>query len=162
MNVDLAGRIALVTGGSSGMGAEIARELARSGADVAIVGRDEGRLAEVLAEIEASGRACHSLRADLTAPGAAADVVSRVIGRFGRLDILVNAAGIFRPALIDDATETFAAELAINVQAPYSLTQAALRTSGRSAGPCCSSAPCRAARPSPRRAGTASRRAPSR
>ena len=126
MKVDLAGRIALVTGASSGMGAEIARELARSGADVALVGRDQGRLAEVLEQIEASGRAGHTLQVDLTAPGAATDIVARVIERFGRIDILVNAAGIFRPALIDDAAETFAEELAINVQAPFALTRAAL------------------------------------
>jgi NAD(P)-dependent dehydrogenase (short-subunit alcohol dehydrogenase family) len=126
MSASVEGRAALVTGGSSGMGAEIAKLLARSGAAVAVVGRDETRLEETVAAIGDSGGEAFSIAADLTADEEPVRVVSEAVTRLGRLDMLVNAAGIFRPALIDDAASCFAEEWAINVEVPYELSRLAL------------------------------------
>jgi NAD(P)-dependent dehydrogenase (short-subunit alcohol dehydrogenase family) len=123
---DVSGRTALVTGGSSGMGAEIARLLARCGASVAIVGRDLERLQATLSSLEGGSGEALSIAADLTAAGEPDRVVAETVERFGRLDYLVNAAGIFRPALIGDAAATFAEEWAVNVQAVYEISRAAL------------------------------------
>jgi NAD(P)-dependent dehydrogenase (short-subunit alcohol dehydrogenase family) len=108
------------------MGAEIARRLAEEGAAVSIVGRDEARLTASLDAITSDGAEALAVRADITEADEIQRVVDETIGRFGKLDILVNAAGIFRPALIDDASKTFAEEWRINVVAPYELTRLAL------------------------------------
>jgi NAD(P)-dependent dehydrogenase (short-subunit alcohol dehydrogenase family) len=120
------GRIALVTGGSSGIGAEIARQLAWHGAAVAIVGRDEPRLASSLADLTAAGTEGLAIQADLTSDGEPERAVAETVERFGGLDVLVNAAGVIRPALIEDAAARFAEEWAINVTAPYELTRVAI------------------------------------
>jgi NAD(P)-dependent dehydrogenase (short-subunit alcohol dehydrogenase family) len=119
-------RVALVTGASSGMGAEIARLLAKSGASIAAVGRDRARLDASVARIEAEGAQGLGLQADLTQDGEADRVVSETVERFGNLDILVNAAGIFRPAPATEALSGFDEEWQINVRAPFILTAAAL------------------------------------
>jgi NAD(P)-dependent dehydrogenase (short-subunit alcohol dehydrogenase family) len=120
------GRVALVTGGSSGMGAEIARLLAQGGASVAVVGRDRERLDESVARIEAEGADALGVQADLTVEGEPRRAVDETMQRFGQLDILVNAAGIFRPAPATEALGTFDEEWQINVRAPFALTTAAL------------------------------------
>lgn len=123
-NVD--GRVALVTGGNSGMGAEIAWLLARGGASVAVVGRDRERLEKSVARIEAESADALGIQADLTVAGGPERVVAETVQRFGKLDILVNAAGIFRPAPATEALATFDEEWRINVRAPFALTTAAL------------------------------------
>jgi enoyl-CoA hydratase/carnithine racemase len=92
---DLAGKVALVTGGSRGIGAAVARALAGAGADVAITYLNSGLAAEkVAAEMRAMGVRTRSVRADQADPAAAAAVVRQVADELGRLDILVNNAAV--------------------------------------------------------------------
>lgn len=91
-------RIALVTGGNKGIGLEIARKLAESGAHVLIGSRDETRGAAAIAELAKAGLTAESLPLDLDTPDTIAAAVAAIEARFGRLDILVNNAGIFELA----------------------------------------------------------------
>lgn len=103
-----AGRAAIVTGGSGGIGGEVARRLASQGASVAIHYNANAGPAEALAaEIVAAGSHAVALGGDLAAPAACAALVAGALDAFGRLDILVNAAG----------TSTFEAFGAITVEA---------------------------------------------
>lgn len=89
----LAGRTALVTGASRGIGRAVALGLAASGADVALVARTEAALVEVCTEIEAGGRKAVVLPCDVTDPAAVARMVAAAIERLGQLDVVVNNAG---------------------------------------------------------------------
>jgi NAD(P)-dependent dehydrogenase (short-subunit alcohol dehydrogenase family) len=91
---DLSGRIALVVGGTSGIGRAVALGLADAGADVVSVGRREGLVDEVAGEIERRGRRTLRLSADVNDPEALEGVRSRIAGTLGIVDILVCAAGI--------------------------------------------------------------------
>jgi len=91
----LAGKVALVTGGSRGMGAAIARALADDGADVAIsYAASAERAQAVVRELEAKGARAHAFQADQADAARAAGLVGQVARHFGRLDILVNSAGV--------------------------------------------------------------------
>jgi len=123
----LAGRVALVTGGSSGIGAEIVRRLAAEGADVGFTyhtGKDEAQ--QVAAQVRGLGRRAPTVQADLAEPTAAAAVVAAVMGEFGRLDILVNNAGITHwGALAQTSLEDFDRLVAVDARAPFLMMQAA-------------------------------------
>jgi NAD(P)-dependent dehydrogenase (short-subunit alcohol dehydrogenase family) len=123
----LAGRAALVTGGSRGIGAAIAKRLAADGADVAVTYAQSSLKAEaVVAEIKALGRGGIALAADNTNASAVADAVDRTAAAFGRLDILVNNAGIFHAAPIDELTlDDFDRTVAINLRAAFAAAKAA-------------------------------------
>lgn len=92
---DLTGRMAIVTGGATGLGYGIARGLAEAGADICIVAHSI-RADEVQAEIEAMGRKAHVIKADLSQETAPSAIVEQTIEVFGKIDILVNNAGIIR------------------------------------------------------------------
>ncbi|MFN4182007.1 MAG: SDR family NAD(P)-dependent oxidoreductase, partial [bacterium] len=93
----LEGRVALVTGGSRGIGSAIALDLAENGADVAITYRAKEKEArDVVERIQAMGRRGQCYIADVSSFQKAQEVVQMVISEFGRLDILVNNAGINR------------------------------------------------------------------
>ena len=108
----LEGSVALVTGGSRGIGRAIAVDLARSGCDVAFTYRSDSEGAKTTArQIEATGRCALGLKADgrdATAPGKA---VMDVVGRFGRIDILVNNAGLNRDGVVWKMTDDAWAEV---------------------------------------------------
>lgn len=90
----LAGRKALITGGSGGLGSAVALSLARARATVAICGRDAERVADVARQLSLeSGGKIEPVRLDLLQPGDAARAVATAVGRIGGLDILINAAG---------------------------------------------------------------------
>ncbi|KQZ57114.1 MULTISPECIES: 3-oxoacyl-ACP reductase family protein [unclassified Lysobacter] len=132
----LAGKVALVTGGSRGIGAAIAQRLARDGADVALTyAASQDRALAVAAAIEAGGRRALAIRADSADPDAVSAAVERTVAEFGRLDILVNNAGIFMYGPFEDESrESFERAIAINVQAPFVAAQAAskhMREGGR-------------------------------
>jgi 3-oxoacyl-[acyl-carrier protein] reductase len=93
MDLGLSGRAALVTGGSQGIGREIALVLASEGADIAICARRADRLEETAAEIRALGRRAVAVAADVATPDGPAVVLDATMENFGRVDILVNNAG---------------------------------------------------------------------
>jgi len=94
MELGLRGKVALVTGGSKGIGAAVARGLAREGARVAICARGQAALEKTAGEIAvATGAETFAIAGDLTRPGDVARIVAGTIARFGRIDILVNNAG---------------------------------------------------------------------
>lgn len=95
----LQGRVALVTGASRGIGRAIAQRLARDGADVALVARSVDALAETKSAAEAAGRRALALALDIADAKAIADGVKRVVEEMGRLDIVVNNAGLTRDGL---------------------------------------------------------------
>lgn len=106
MRIDLAGRVALVTGGSRGIGRGIAEALSAAGATVAINYRvRHGAAKEALAAIEGAGGQAFLLAADVSDPGQATALVDAVTARAGRLDILVNNAGIARDGLFTESTD---------------------------------------------------------
>ncbi|MFF1745827.1 SDR family NAD(P)-dependent oxidoreductase [Streptomyces mirabilis] len=94
MNRRLDGTVALVTGASSGIGHATALELAREGASVALAGRREDRLTDLAAEITGAGGKALVVPADITTAQAAAEAVERTVEGLGRLDTLVNNAGL--------------------------------------------------------------------
>ena len=124
--ITLAGKAAIVTGASSGIGAAIAAELAREGADVALVGRDAGRLADTARAVEGHGRHVILVEADLTEDGAPARVVDEAVTGLDKLDILVNAAGVFELAPFEESLEALDRQWATNVRAPFAVTCAAI------------------------------------
>ena len=97
----LAGKIALVTGASSGIGAAVAVALAAAGASVAISARRADRLAELVSQIEAAGGTALALPCDVTIEADALKSVADTVRHFGRIDILVNSAGIMQAGGID-------------------------------------------------------------
>ena len=122
----LAGRVALVTGASQGIGLGIALRLAREGADVALnVHRDDQRARDAQQQVAAQGVRCEVFVADVAGVAATRDLVRDVVSRMGRLDILVNNAGIERHAGALDVQEAdFDAVLATNLKGPFFLAQA--------------------------------------
>lgn len=88
-----AGRVALVTGGGTGIGRATALELARTGARIAICGRRSEPLERTRAELEAAGAECLAVQVDIREPDQAESLVEQVLERFGRIDVLVNNAG---------------------------------------------------------------------
>ena len=128
------GRVALVTGGTRGIGRAIAEALAAQGASVAVTARSGA--AAAAAELAAThGIETLGLDADLADPAAAAALIRQMHGRFKRLDILVNNAGIMLEGLIGmTAEETLQAMLAVNVAGTFRLLQSAARLMERSGG----------------------------
>jgi 3-oxoacyl-[acyl-carrier protein] reductase len=130
----LSGKVALVTGGSRGIGAAIARSLAQDGADVAIgysASPDKARA--VVKELEALGVRANAFQADQADAGQVEALVASVAEAFGRLDILVNNAGVFVTGAVDDASKPvaeFDRQFAINVGG----VAAAVRTATRFLG----------------------------
>jgi 3-oxoacyl-[acyl-carrier protein] reductase len=127
----LAGKAALVTGGSRGIGAATARSLAAAGADVAISYQSSSEKAEaVVGELLALGVRAAAFQADQADGAQGAALVARVIERFGRLDILVNNAGVAAQGGIEDATADQSAldrQWAVNVSGVTATTRAAAR-----------------------------------
>ena len=120
-------RVALVTGASSGFGAAIAKELGSGGHVVLAAGRDAARTEGVVADIVAGGAAAEAWVGDLTAAGACEDLAAACRARFGRLDALVNSAGVFYSALAEDTTdEEWDETIAVNLTAVFKLSRAAL------------------------------------
>ncbi|MFV0524323.1 MAG: SDR family NAD(P)-dependent oxidoreductase [Acidimicrobiales bacterium] len=120
----LDGKVAVLTGASSGLGERFARALAAAGADLIITARRADRLEKLAAELPGTV----VVAGDVTDPVTAEAAVTAAVDRYGRLDVVVNNAGISRvlPAVDDDLDE-FRRELEINLVAPYELARTAAR-----------------------------------
>jgi 3-oxoacyl-[acyl-carrier protein] reductase len=105
MDIDCAGDVVAVTGGSKGIGNAIAHRFADSGARVAICARSEAELEAAAADIEATGADCVPIPADLSTADGADRFVETVLDRFGRLDVLVNNAGSAPPGRLAELTD---------------------------------------------------------
>lgn len=116
-------RVALVTGGGSGIGAEVAKRLAAGGAKVWIAGRREAALAEVAGAIAAAGGIARAIKCDVAIPGD----ITRMASEIGRCDILVNNAGVARSAPIAKLDDAHWAEaIAVNLTGTFLCTRAFL------------------------------------
>src|SRR6267378_3826827 len=129
MSKNLEGKIALVTGGSRGIGAAIAKRLAADGAGVAITyTKGANAAASVVKEIERAGRKAIAIQADAADADAVQAAVEKTVAAFGRLDILVNSAGTAIPKTFEEATlEEMDRLIDINVRGTFVTTQAALK-----------------------------------
>jgi NAD(P)-dependent dehydrogenase (short-subunit alcohol dehydrogenase family) len=124
LDFSLAGKVALVTGGTSGIGRRQALALAQAGADVVLLGRREAQLHEAVAEIEAVGGRAAALPADLSDRGLLRGIVERAAQPFGSIDILINAAGVnFRQSVDEITFESWDKTLNLNLAVPFFLAR---------------------------------------
>jgi 3-oxoacyl-[acyl-carrier protein] reductase len=128
MTKSLAGKSALVTGGSRGIGAATVRRLASDGAAVAFTyAASDHKAAALVGEIEAGGSDALAIKADSADPEAVRRAVADTVGRFGHLDILVNNAGILLRGPVDAfSLADFDRMFAVNVRAVFAAVQAAV------------------------------------
>lgn len=126
---DIEGKVALVTGGSRGIGAAVAVRLAEGGADVALTyERETERADAVVDQVKGGGRRGLAIQADSADVAAVTAAVDTTVATFGRLDILVNNAGVFLVGPLDDlGPAELDRTLAVNVRAPFVASQAAAR-----------------------------------
>jgi 3-oxoacyl-[acyl-carrier protein] reductase len=129
MNRKLEGKIALITGGSRGIGAAIAKRLASDGARVVITySKGADAAASVVKEIERAGGKAIVIQADATDAQASKAAVEKTVATFGKLDVLVNNAGTAIPKTFEETTlEEMDRVLDINVRGVFIATQAALK-----------------------------------
>jgi NAD(P)-dependent dehydrogenase (short-subunit alcohol dehydrogenase family) len=126
MAQELAGKVAIVTGASSGIGRATLRRFVEEGAAVLAVGRDERVLAEIAVQVGQSGGQCEAFVADVTDPRAATQIVAAAVQHLGGIDVLVNAAGIIAMGTLENTSdEVWEQMLATNVTAPFRLMRAA-------------------------------------
>lgn len=127
MGRELTGKVALITGATSGIGFATALCFTEAGARVAVVGRSERALAEVTEEINKRGGESLAIRADVTAEETAERALAETIERFGALDVLVNAAGHIVNGTIENTTlDTWDAMLNVNLRAVFNLMRQAV------------------------------------
>ncbi|MBF4110920.1 SDR family NAD(P)-dependent oxidoreductase [Enterobacter cloacae] len=121
-------KVAIVTGGSSGIGASIARQLAADGAKVIVnYAANSSNANKVVADIEAAGGQAMAVAADVTRQAEVDALINAAISHFGRLDIVVNNAGIYQFASIEESTEAlYRRQFDINVLGPLLVTGAAV------------------------------------
>lgn len=117
----LTGKVAIVTGSSDGIGRAIAERLAQDGATVIVnYGKSADKAKEVVAGIEAKGGKAVAIQSDMSKVGDAGRLVKDTVKRFGRLDILINNAGMFMfKPLVDMSEEEFDRMFALNTKGPY-------------------------------------------
>src|SRR3954471_11698020 len=120
-------RVALVTGGSRGIGRGIAESLADSGFDLAINGvRDAEQVGDTMQALRDRGATAHYFRGDVSTSNDRQQVVDGIRSQFGRLDVLVNNAGVapsVRADILEASEASFDRVLGINLKGPYFLTQ---------------------------------------
>ena len=121
-------RVVLVSGGTQGLGAAIARAAAREGAAVVVSGRRPEPGEKLVAELQDAGAKAHFVAADVADVASAQASVAATVERFGRIDSLVSAAGLTsRGTLLDTTPELFDQHVAVNLRGPFFLMQAAVQ-----------------------------------
>jgi len=129
MEKELAKKVLLVTGATSGIGKATALRFAQAGASIAAVGRDQRALLELQNQVESAGAQLLSVPADLSHEGETESVVAKTVERFGGIDVLVNSAGHISSGNIENTSlSAWDAMLEINLRAPFVLMQKALPT----------------------------------
>ncbi len=124
----LNGQLSVVTGGAQNIGKSIAMTLARAGSDVVVVDVDLEKAEETAGEIRNLGRGALAFQTDVTRGEETVDTVEKVLEKFGRIDILINNAGITRDALLLRMKEAdWDAVIAVNLKGTYNFTKAAIR-----------------------------------
>jgi 2-deoxy-D-gluconate 3-dehydrogenase len=124
----LEGKIALVTGASAGLGHGVAIALAEAGADVACHGRNKGDAGAASAAVAKLGHRAFEVAGDMADKSAPARIIDEVIAEFGRIDILINNAGMIRRApAVDFSEEDWATVIEVNLSSVFRLSQAAGR-----------------------------------
>jgi NAD(P)-dependent dehydrogenase (short-subunit alcohol dehydrogenase family) len=136
MTGQVQGKVALVTGGASGIGAAVAELLAREGASVAVTDIDELRGPELVADIKKAGHDAIFLHQDVTSEDRWIEVVAGIEKRYGRLDILVSNAGIgiAVPSIVDMSLEDWRMQTAINLDGVFLSVKHCLPVMRRSGG----------------------------
>jgi NAD(P)-dependent dehydrogenase (short-subunit alcohol dehydrogenase family) len=134
--IALDGKVVVITGGSRGLGLVLARELASQGARLALCARDAGELERARRElVEALGAEVLAVPCDVTDPSQVHDFIQHVADHYGRIDVLINNAGIIAAGPIEHATpEDFEHSLAVHFWGPYHTISAALPELRRSRG----------------------------
>jgi NAD(P)-dependent dehydrogenase (short-subunit alcohol dehydrogenase family) len=123
----LEGKVVLVSGGTQGLGAAIARAAARNGAAVVVTGRRREVGEQVVADIGRAGGQAHFVTCDVADVAQCRSAVEQTVDRFGRVDCLVNSAGLTtRGSLLDTTPELFDQHVAVNLRGPFFLMQAAV------------------------------------
>lgn len=125
---DLTGRVAIVSGASRGIGREIAITLAQAGADIALVARDEAKLADVQQAVQAAGRRATVFAADVTAEDAPQRIIDQAVAGLGGVSVLVNNAGgnSFMAPVQSMRPSGWRKTMALNLDSIFALTQAAI------------------------------------
>ncbi|MDR0888720.1 MAG: SDR family oxidoreductase [Coriobacteriales bacterium] len=119
---DLTGRVAVVTGASSGLGRQMARALARQGASLALIARRENKLQEVQAEIEALGAKCMYVPTDITDTDAVAAAAAKIEAEYGKVDIMINDAGAGATDPIEETTdETWNKDISVDLTGQFKM-----------------------------------------
>lgn len=127
----LDGKVAVVTGASSGLGVAFAQAMAEAGADVALGARRVERLADTAALVEQAGRRAVSVETDVASPEACQALVDRAMEAFGRVDVLINNAGIGTAApATREAPDDFRKVIDVNLNGCYWMAQACGRVMG--------------------------------
>lgn len=124
MKIDFSGRVAVVTGASSGIGAAYAKALAEQGADVAILARRKQKLEKVAKECRAFGVKCLPVACDVTDEASIKAAVKEVGDAFGRIDVLINNAGVCEFSLLEDhTTEQWNKVIATDLSSAFLMTR---------------------------------------
>ena len=128
----LENKVVFVSGGSQGLSAAVARAAAREGAEAVVVtGRRAERGEKLVAELAERGATARFVQADVGDVGQAQAAVATAVAEFGRVDCLVNSAGLTaRGTLLDTTPELFDADVAVNLRGPYFTMQAVVRDIG--------------------------------
>jgi 2-deoxy-D-gluconate 3-dehydrogenase len=125
---DVSGKAAIVTGATRGIGLGVARRFVALGMDVVLAGRDEAALRDASAALAQGPGRTVAMRVDVTADRAGPSMVGRCVEAFGRLDVLVNVAGLFRQVpVLETAPELFDLMYEVNLRAVALASQAAAR-----------------------------------
>jgi NAD(P)-dependent dehydrogenase (short-subunit alcohol dehydrogenase family) len=131
----LDGKVAIVTGASSGLGVALAVGLAEAGADIAICARRVEKLEQTRTEVQERGRRCVAVQADVSNPDDCNRVVAETVERLGKLDVLINNAGVGTAVPATRETpEEFRRVIDINLNGSYFMAQAAARAMGEGGG----------------------------